>query len=158
MATKRIINAEIGKGWHYFEGSEVQELIHSGAVVIETDELRFVYCSGRTATRGDEDVVVAPGDIKEQTRQVLRNLGSALSEAGATFDDIVRMRVFVAPPFTDENFAKIHEARAEVFHKEHYPASTLVIVHQLARPDAMLEIDCDAVVIKKRDAEGATNG
>jgi enamine deaminase RidA (YjgF/YER057c/UK114 family) len=65
------------------------------------------------------------------------------------------MRVFVAPPFTTENFAKIHEARAEVFHKEHYPASTLVIVHQLARPDAMLEIDCDAVVIKKPEDGGA---
>jgi hypothetical protein len=51
MASKRIINAEIGKGWHYFEGSGVSELIHSGAVVIETDELRFVYCSGRTAMK-----------------------------------------------------------------------------------------------------------
>ena len=150
MATKRIINADIGKGWHYFKDSGVDELIHSGAVVIETEELRFVYCSGRTATDGDNDVVVALGDIEEQTRQVLRNLKAALDEADATFDDIVRMRVFVAPPFTEENFGKIHKARAEVFNKEHYPASTLVMVHELARPDAMLEIDCDAVVIKKK--------
>ena len=57
MARKRIINADIGKGWHYFEGSEVSELVHSGAVVIETEELRFVYCSGRTATKGDLDEV-----------------------------------------------------------------------------------------------------
>src|SRR3954447_15339880 len=110
MATKRIINADIGKGWHYFEGSGVTELIHSGAVVVETDELKFVYCSGRTATKGDADEVVAPGDIKEQTKQVLLNLGDALREAGATYDDIVRMRVFVAPPFSRESFAKIHEA------------------------------------------------
>lgn len=150
MATKKIINADIGKGWHYFEGSGVTELIHSGAVVIETSELKFVYCSGRTATKGDSDEIVAPGDIGEQTRQVLLNLGEALSEAGATYDDIVRMRVFLAPPYTIENFAKIHEVRAEFFKKEHYPASTLVIVHQLARKGAMLEIDCDAVVIKAK--------
>jgi 2-iminobutanoate/2-iminopropanoate deaminase len=148
VATKQIINADIGTGWKYFEGSGVDELIHSGAVVIETRELRFVYCSGRTATRGDTDEVVAPGDIEEQTRQVLRNLKSALDEAGATFDDVVRMRVFITPPFSKENFGKIHKARAEVFRKEHYPASTLVIVHELARPEAMIEIDCDAVVIK----------
>ena len=65
--------------------------------------------------------------------------------------------MFVAPPFTDENFAKIHEARAEFFSKEHYPASTLVIVHQLSRPEAMLEIDCDAVVIKT-PARSRANG
>lgn len=150
MATKKIINSEIGKGWHYFEGSSVNQLIHSGAVVIETSELKFVYCSGRTATKGDTDEIVAPGDIAAQTEQVLINLGSALTEAGATYDDIVRMRVFLAPPFTTENFAKIHEVRAKYFKKEHYPASTLVIVHQLARKDAMLEIDCDAVVIKNK--------
>lgn len=153
MATKRIINPDAGKGWRYFEGSEVSELVHSGATVIETDELRFVYCSGRTATRGDGDVIVAPGDIKEQTRQVLRNLGTVLEKAGATFNDIVRVRVYVVPPFTTEDFVKVHEARAEFFQKEHYPASTLVIVHKLVHAEAMIEIDCEAVVIKRSDDE-----
>jgi enamine deaminase RidA (YjgF/YER057c/UK114 family) len=60
------------------------------------------------------------------------------------------MRVYVVPPFTREKFAAIHEARSPFFRKEHYPASTLVVVHELARPGAMIEIDCDAVVIKRR--------
>jgi enamine deaminase RidA (YjgF/YER057c/UK114 family) len=50
---------------------------------------------------------------------------------------------------TREMFAQIHEARAEVFKKEHYPASTLVLVHALAREGAMIEIDADAVIVKK---------
>jgi enamine deaminase RidA (YjgF/YER057c/UK114 family) len=150
VITKKIINPDIGKGWHYFANSKVKELVHSGAVVIETPDLKHVYVSGRTATDGDTDQIVGPGDIAAQTRQVLINLGSALTEAGATYDDIVRMRVFMAPPFSIENFAKSHEVRAEFFKKEHYPASTLVIVHQLARAGAMLEIDCDAVVIKNK--------
>jgi 2-iminobutanoate/2-iminopropanoate deaminase len=152
VATKRIIKPDAGKGWRYFEGSEVSELIHSGATVIETEELRFVFCSGRTATTGDSDVIVAPGDMKEQARQVLRNLSSVLEEAGATFDDVVRVRVYVVPPLTTEDFVRIHEARAEFFKKEHYPASTLVIVHKLVHADAMIEIDCEAVVIKKPGA------
>ena len=82
MATKRIINADIGKGWHYFEGSEVSELVHSGAVVIETEELRFVYCSGRTATKGDLDEVVAPGDIKEQTDRSYETWAQRLKKHG----------------------------------------------------------------------------
>ena len=146
MATKQIINADIGTDWHFFEGSGVNELVHSGGVVVEAGDLKLVYLSGRTATAGDDETIVGPGDIKEQTRQVIRNLLSALEPVGGTIDDIVRVRVFVTPPFTREMFAQIHEARAEFFHKEHYPASTLVVVHALAREGAMIEIDADAVI------------
>jgi 2-iminobutanoate/2-iminopropanoate deaminase len=145
---KTIINPSIGTNWHFFEGSTVKELVHSGGVVIELTEAKFVYLSGRTATDGDSETLVGAGDIREQTRQVLRNLLGALEQAGGTVDDIVRMRVFVTPPFTRDDFAEIHEARAEYFHKEHYPASTLVVVHELARPGALIEIDADAVIAK----------
>ena len=149
MVDKTIIKPDIGTGWSVFEGSGVNELVHSGGVVVEAGDLTFVYLSGRTATDGDSDVIVGDGDIREQTRQVIRNLLSALEPVGGTIDDIVRMRVYITPPFSKENFAAIHEARAEFFHKDHYPASTLVIVHGLARDGAMIEIDADAVISKK---------
>lgn len=60
------------------------------------------------------------------------------------------MRIFLVSPYTIENFAKIHEVRAELFKTEHYSVSTLVIVHQLARKGAMLEIDYDTVIIKAK--------
>ena len=150
MVEKSIINPDIGTGWSVFEGSGVNELVHSGGVVVEAGDLTFVYLSGRTATDGDSDVIVGPDDIREQTRQVIRNLLSALEPLGGTIDDIVRVRVFMTPPFSKEKFAAIHEARAEYFHKDHYPASTLVVVHELARADAMIEIDADAVISKKK--------
>lgn len=149
MVDKTIIKPDIGTGWSVFEGSGVNELVHSGGVVVEAGDLTFVYLSGRTATDGDSDVIVGDGDIREQTRQVIRNLLSALEPVGGTIDDIVRMRVYITPPFSKEKFAAIHEARAEFFHKDHYPASTLVIVHGLARDGAMIEIDADAVISKK---------
>lgn len=149
MVDKTIINPNIGQGWSALETSDVKELVHSGGVVVEAGDITFVYLSGRTATDGDSDVVVGVGDIKEQTRQVIRNLLSALEPLGGTIDDIVRVRVYITPPFSKEKFGAIHDARAEFFHKDHYPASTLVVVHELARPHAMIEIDADAVISKK---------
>jgi 2-iminobutanoate/2-iminopropanoate deaminase len=145
---KTIINRDIGRDWEFFKNSSVKELVHSGAVVVETGDVKFVYLSGRTATDGDTDVLVGPGDIEAQTEQVLKNLLSALEQAGGTIDDIVRMRVYVTPPYSHELFAKIHEVRARYFNRDHYPASTLVVVHQLARAGAMIEIDADAVIAK----------
>ncbi len=149
MVSKKIIHPDIGTDWHFFEDSGVNELVHSGGVVVEAGDLTFVYLSGRTATAGDDETIVGEDDIKEQTRQVIRNLLSALEPVGGTIDDIVRVRVYMTPPFTTEKFAQIHEARAEFFNKEHYPASTLVVVHSLAREKAMIEIDADAVIVNK---------
>ena len=69
-----------------------------------------------------------------------------MGEAGGVLDDIVRVRVYVLAPMTREAFGQIHEARAEFFRREHYPASTLVVVAGLVRADALIEIDADAVI------------
>lgn len=151
---KTIIDRDLGKGFAYFAGADVDELVHSAAVVVDTDDVRFIHCSGKTATYdqgpepGDKDTLVGVGDIKEQTRQVLRNLSSVLEKAGATLADVVRVRVYVTQPFTEEDFGRVHEARAEFFERDHYPASTLVVVHALARAEALIEIDADAVVAR----------
>lgn len=163
MFRKTVIDPDLGKGFKYFQSAEVDELIHSAGVAIDTTDARFVYCSGKTATNdqakdpAERDKIVGVGDIKEQTRQVLRNLAGTLESAGGTLDDIVRMRVFVVQPFTEEMFGKIHEARAEVFKRDDYPASTLPIVYGLAREHALIEIDCDAVIPMSRFNQESTS-
>lgn len=144
---KTIINPNAGKGWDIFAGSGVNQLIHSDGVRVELGEVTLVYVSGKTAT-DENGKIVGPGDIKEQTRQVLRNISRILAAAGGTIDHVVRVRVFVAKPLTREMFCQIHEARAEFFQREHYPASTMVIVDGLVREGAMIEIDADAVIPK----------
>lgn len=149
---KEVVGRDVGKGYGYLASSGVDQLIHSEGVAITDGGVTHIYCSGKTATRDDgatpeeRDVVVGVGDVFEQTRQVLRNLQSVLSTVGATIDDIVRVRVYVRAPITPETMGRIHEARAEFFHRDHYPASTLVGVADLARPDALIEIDADAVI------------
>jgi enamine deaminase RidA (YjgF/YER057c/UK114 family) len=143
---KTITNPEAGKGWEMFRGSGVDQLTHSEGVRIDLPDYSLLYLSGKTGT--DEKGNLARGDIKEQTRQVIRNLQKNLALNGATIDNIVRVRVFVTE-FSREKFCQIHEARAEFFNKAHYPASTFVVVNGLARDGALIEIDADAVIPRR---------
>jgi len=113
--------------------------IYSQAVKSEGSRLLFI--SGMTA-RDKEGKVVGKGDIKLQTRQVLENIKAVLEEAGATFDHIVKVTVYV----TDMNhFKEIHQLRAEYFKKD-YPASTMVQVSGLVSEDLLIEIDAIAIL------------
>jgi enamine deaminase RidA (YjgF/YER057c/UK114 family) len=149
---KTVVDPSYGQGLEELKGSGVTEPIFSAGVIIDSDDLRFVYLSGRVATDDAAPTVegrqrmVAVGDVKEQTRQVIRNLQLTLGQVGGVLDDIVRVRVYVVAPMTREAFGQIHEARAEYFRKEHYPASTLIVVAGLVRADALIEIDADAVI------------
>jgi reactive intermediate/imine deaminase len=102
---------------------------------------RFVFVAGQVAVDRDGKTV-GVGDIGAQTRQALRNVGTVLREGGATFDDVVKVTVFV----TDlDHLADLQAARPEFF-KEPYPASTLVKVAQLINPEWLVEIEAVAMV------------
>jgi enamine deaminase RidA (YjgF/YER057c/UK114 family) len=84
----------------------------------------------------------------EQTRQVLENIKAVLDREGATFDDIVRVRVYVTQ-LDQASLREIHQVRAQYFREGHYPASTLVRVDQLVRDGGLIEIDADAVIPRR---------
>jgi 2-iminobutanoate/2-iminopropanoate deaminase len=76
------------------------------------------------------------GDIAEQTRRVLRNIGTLLEAAGLTHDHVVRTTVFLADM---NDFTAMNAAYAEFF-SEPYPARSTVQAARLPR-DARIEID-----------------
>jgi enamine deaminase RidA (YjgF/YER057c/UK114 family) len=79
--------------------------------------------------------------MKAQTEQVFKNLEAALAAAGAGFADVVKMNTYV----TDVSQAPaLREVRARYFAAAP-PASTLVQVAALARPELMIEIEVIAV-------------
>ena len=109
--------------------------------VVEATGGRTVYISGQIALDKDGKVV-GEGDMKAQAEQVFRNLQSALSAAGATFKDVVKMNTYT----TDMSQVQaIRDVRARYF-GDTTPASTLVQVVHLARPEFLLEIEVIAVV------------
>ncbi len=101
-----------------------------------------IYVAGQVAT-DEQDNLVGPGDIREQTRVVMRKIATILETAGAELSDVVKLTVYL----TDVGLrAGYHEARRE-FYRSDPPAGTLVGNVALAVPGALIEIDAVAVVV-----------
>jgi 2-iminobutanoate/2-iminopropanoate deaminase len=114
---------------------------HFSQAVVAPARGRMVFISGMTA-RDTDGRVVGLGDIDTQTRQVCENLRRAMSAAGGTLDDIVRVDVFVR---NIEHFDAIHRVRREYFTAV-APASTMLEVSKMVSPDMLIEINAIAVV------------
>src|SRR5262249_57638111 len=81
------------------------------------------------------------GDVARQVDAIMRIAAWSMSKAGGRLDDVVRCRIYV----TDIAVADA-AARAIARHLKHArPASTLVAVNGLARPEQLIEIELDAV-------------
>jgi 2-iminobutanoate/2-iminopropanoate deaminase len=86
----------------------------------------FVFLSGQTPIDAATGALVS-GSIGDQTGQCFRNLLAVLDAGGLTFDDVVKVNVFL----TDmENFSAMNEVYAEHFSKP-YPARTTIGVASL---------------------------
>jgi reactive intermediate/imine deaminase len=95
--------------------------------------------AGQVAFDAETGAIV--GDtVKEQTAQTLRNVASVLEAAGASFDDVVMLRVYL----TDTaHFGEMNDAYGE-FMTEPYSARTTVYVGLPA--GLLVEIDALAVL------------
>lgn len=78
--------------------------------------------------------------ITAQTEQVMKNIGSILTEAGFTFNDVVKCTCFLSDM---ENFSAMNEVYAKYF-PENPPARAAFGVVKLPL-GALVEIDCIAV-------------
>ena len=83
-----------------------------------------------------------PGSVYRQTRRCLQIIEDALSECGATLDDVVRTRVMLTDITTWKDAARAH---GEVF-SEIRPACTFVEVSRFIDSEWLVELEADAVV------------
>ena len=102
---------------------------------------RVLHISGQVGV--DEDWnLVGPGDMVAQSRQTLENIQTILRSVGGEMDDIVSVIVYVTEM---EPLMAVHEVRKQFF-SEPYPASTLVQVAALVKPEFLIEISAVAVI------------
>ncbi|HND47485.1 MAG TPA: RidA family protein [Anaerolineales bacterium] len=101
----------------------------------------IVEVAGTTAVdeRGE---VVGGNDPYVQTKYILQKIEKALSEAGASLNDVTRTRMFV----TDiSKWEEIGRAHGEFF-RESKPAASMIEVKRLINPELLIEIEVTAVI------------
>jgi reactive intermediate/imine deaminase len=109
--------------------------------VVDSPVDRIVYVSGQVPLDSDGQLV-GEGDFEAQARQVFENLTRALQAAGVAWSDVVKLNYFL----TDvTQITAVRTIRDEYVDTKRPPASTLVQVNGLFRPEVMVEIEAVAV-------------
>jgi enamine deaminase RidA (YjgF/YER057c/UK114 family) len=121
---------------HVASGSPYEPTIgFSRAVRVD----RHVFVSATAAIWPDGHV---DEDVAAQAGRCLEIIEQALTEAGATLEDVVRTRVFLVDPDDGEAVAAVH---GEVFGAIR-PASGFIVVSGFLDSRWRLEIEADAII------------
>jgi enamine deaminase RidA (YjgF/YER057c/UK114 family) len=112
-------------------------------VAVVSGPVRTIYVGGQDAIDADGNIV-GVGDIAAQTKQVLRNLRTALEAAGAGPDHVIKWNIFIVD---GQDFAAGYAAFQRVWgDRPNPPVITAAVVKGLAHPDFLVEMDAIAVV------------
>ncbi len=98
---------------------------------------RLFHLAGQTGT--GPDGTIGEG-IEEQAAMVYRNIATVLNECGLGLENLVKVTVFLtSPDYIDAWRAAQKETFGDIV-----PASTLLIVSRLARPELLVEVEAIA--------------
>lgn len=112
-------------------------------VAVVSGSVRTIYVGGQDAVDAQGNIV-GIGDIAAQTEQVLRNLRTALTAAGATPEHVVKWNILVVE---GQDFASGYAVFQRVWgDRPDPPVITAAVVKGLAHPDFLVEMDAIAVV------------
>ena len=96
-----------------------QAIAHNGTLYV-SGQIAIDQASGELITR----------TIEEETHQVMKNLQAILTEAGLTFEQVLKCSVFVSDM---NNYGRINEVYAQYFDADTAPARELVEVANLPK-------------------------
>lgn len=107
---------------------------------------RLVVISGQVALNVKGELVGAD-DFEAQCTQVHENIRAALASLGLTFKDVIRTDNYI----TDRKYLPLlRRVRSNYLPIDRAPASTLLVVSGLFRPDLLVEVSVEAVLPEKR--------
>ncbi|MCX4625584.1 RidA family protein [Streptomyces sp. NBC_01443] len=108
---------------------------------------KLVFTAGQVAWDAD-GVTVGEGDLAAQVAQCYLNVGTALAEAGAGFDDVAKLTVYVVD-WTPDKMPVLMEGITRAATKlgvTAAPPATLLGVAALDVPEHLVEIEATAVI------------
>ncbi|MCR9135447.1 MAG: RidA family protein [Alphaproteobacteria bacterium] len=111
----------------------------------------FVFVSGSGHLSGDS--AASPdvkGGIRQQTTTCIENLRAVLEEAGGGLENLVEVTTYLA---NMNDYGGYNDIYSKYFTPDG-PARTTVAVHQLSRPNALIEIRGTAYIAEATRAQG----
>ncbi len=100
---------------------------------------RILFISGQVGW--DSTGIRVGSGVAEQTEMAFENLRAVLLSARMSFSNVVKTTVFLVNP---EDYSEFAKARTRIL-GEVKPASTLVYVKQLIRPELLVEVEAIAI-------------
>ncbi|HMD63811.1 MAG TPA: Rid family hydrolase [Stellaceae bacterium] len=123
----------------YVKRQTAQARAYSQAVISEGG--RTVWLAGQVGATDRSGNSLA-ADFDNQVREVFALLGQTIEEAGGSLTDMVTMTVFITDARYGDRFTQL---RREIF-GDNFPASALITVAGLARPEMLVEVQGIAVI------------
>jgi len=108
---------------------------------------KLVFIAGQVAWDA-EGITVGEGDLAAQVEQCYLNIGTALAEAGGSFDDVAKLTVHVVD-WTPDKMPSLLEGISRASAKlgiTPVPPATLLGVAALDVPDHLVEVEATAVL------------
>lgn len=104
---------------------------------------KTIYVGGQDAVNAKGEIV-GKGDIAEQTEQVMKNVQTALSAGGATFDNLVKLTIYLVQ---GQDLSRAFQASQKFLGGlKNPPAVSGFFVAALANPDYLVEVDAIAFI------------
>ena len=100
---------------------------------------RLAFIAGQIA-EDERGAFVGQNDFEAQVRQVFLNLKTILSHLNASPDDVVKLNYYIVG-LAPDRLAAVRVARDATFASPQKPASTLIGVAALFKPDALIEVE-----------------
>jgi enamine deaminase RidA (YjgF/YER057c/UK114 family) len=104
----------------------------------------MVFVAGQVAVDAAGQIV-GRGNYEAQAAQVFENLKLALSAAGATFEDVLKLTIFIKG-LTQESRKAVMGVRGRYISHTNPPAATMIGIDRLVEDDLLVEIEAVAVV------------
>ena len=131
------VGTPIDPGWKWDDEYPLAQ-----GIAIEIGKLLFI--SGQIAMDPNGDLV-GEGDVREQTRQIFKNLEEILRKKNCKLNNIVRITAYLTDAAL---FKKYDEVRKEVL-QDNRPTSTTVVVSGLVLKGLLVEVDAIAVIERR---------
>ncbi len=125
------------------ESLRIPTKAYSQGIVIPIGDTELMFVTGQLSQDTDGNVI-SPNNTEKQTKVVFSRIETILKEAGMTFDDVVKVQIFMKDVGESRIVSNI---RDDVFQNSK-PVSTLVEVSEFVKEGCMIEIEVTAIKVQ----------